>query len=184
MFTRSVTVAFVLLLSFVPAQAHDFWLAAKQSADNASTTISGHVGETFPVPDTRTTPDRVASWRVIGPNGDVTSAAGFFQDGESLATRVTVTSPATYLGVMTIQPRETEMTGQEFTDYLREEGLDQVIAERARLDQTDRSARERYARYAKIVWRTGAGAAPHVTRPSGVAAEFVPSVDPAALAPG
>ncbi|MQA29240.1 MAG: DUF4198 domain-containing protein [Luteitalea sp.] len=99
---------------------------------------------------------------------------------------MTVPLPGTYLGIMTILAREIEMTGKEFTDYLWEEGLDGVIAERARLNQSDTPARERYARYAKIVLEAGDGeaAAAHVTRAAGVKAEFVPSVTPAALSAG
>ena len=89
-----------------------------------------------------------------------------------------------YLGIMTIRSREIVMTGQEFTEYLREEGLESVIGERARLNQADLSARERYARYAKIVFRTGEGDAAHLTRASGIKAELVPAVNPASLAPG
>jgi hypothetical protein len=123
-------------------------------------------------------------WRVIGTAGDIGAGRDFFQDGQSLAARVTLASPGTYLGIMTILARDIEMTGKEFTDYLREEGLDKVIDERSRLKQTDLSARERYARYAKIVMRTGDGDAAHVTRPSGIKAELVPSVNPTALKPG
>ena len=59
-----------------------------------------------------------------------------------------------------------------------------MIAERARLEQTDRPARERYARYAKIILHTGRSEDAHVTRPTGIAAELIPSVNPASLLPG
>ena len=165
------------------ASAHDFWLAAHRLPEGR-VTVTGNVGEKFPVADSRTTPDRVDIWRVIGSAGDIGAGRDFFQDGESLAARVTLAAPGTYLGIMTILARDIEMTGKEFTDYLREEGLDKVIDERARLSHTDRSARERYARYAKIVVRTGAGDAAHVTRASGIKAELVPSVNPGSLKPG
>src|SRR5688572_26839993 len=174
----------LLLVAASNLSAHDFWLAATPPTEAGVTTINGHVGEKFPVPDGKTTPDRVDSWRVVTASGDMALGRDFFQDGQSLATRVTLAAPATYVGMMTILPREAEMKGKEFTDYLREEGLDQVIAERARLNQTDQPARERYARYAKIVLHTGKGDDAHVTRPANLAAEFVPSVNPASLSPG
>ncbi len=178
---RSLVATLLVFLS-ANLSAHDFWLAANRAADGI--TVKGHVGEKFPVPDSKTTPDRVDLWRVIGSRGDVTPARNFFQDGDSLATRIVPESPGTYLGVMTIVAREIEMTGKEFTDYLREEGLDRVIEERARRSQSDQPARERYARYAKVVFRTGEGSGAHVTRPADLKAELVPSVNPASLAPG
>jgi hypothetical protein len=180
--SRVAMAATLTFLSAATLDAHDFWLAAR-SEPGGRFTITGNVGEKFPVPDSRTTPDRVDNWRLIGPAGEI-SGRDFFQDGESLATRVELKAPGTYLGLMTILAREIEMTGTEFTDYLREEGLDNVIAERARLNQNAVSARERYARYAKIVLATGDGNAAHVTRPSGLKAELVPSVNPARLKPG
>jgi Domain of unknown function (DUF4198) len=180
--SRVAAAATLALLSAVALDAHDFWLAAR-SEPGGTTTISGHVGEKFPTADTRTTPDRVDVWRLLGPAGEL-GGRDFFQDGESLATRVRLPRPGTYLGLMTILARDIEMTGTEFTDYLREEGLDMVIAERARLNQSALPARERYARYAKIVLHTGDGNAAHVTRPTDLKAELVPQTNPAGLKPG
>jgi len=174
--------ALIGLLFAVRLDAHDFWLTATREATGFK--ISGLVGEKFPVPDSRTAVDRVESWRVVGPSGDLGLPRNLFQDGEYLATRVALPAPGLYLGMMTIFERDIEMKGAEFTEYLRDEGLDQVIAERARLGQTDATARERYARYSKIVLSTGPGSSAHLTRAAGMKAEFVPSVNPAAVKPG
>jgi hypothetical protein len=176
------SIAFIGLLATARLAAHDFWLAATREAN--ATKVSGLVGEKFPVPDSPTAVDRVDSWRVIGASGDLGLPRELFQDGKYLATRVTLPAPGVYLGMMTIVARDIEMKGAEFTEYLRDEGLDQVIAERARLGQTDLPARERYARYSKIVLAAGAGPSAHLTRPAGMAAEFVPSVNPAEVKPG
>jgi hypothetical protein len=97
---------------------------------------------------------------------------------------VKLPSPGAYLGVMTIVARTIEMKGPEFTDYLKEEGLETVIAARQASGETDKPARERYARYAKIALRNGGGGAQHLTRPAGLKAEFVPASDPTAIRPG
>jgi hypothetical protein len=180
--TRILVAIIFIALSAMQISAHDFWLAATR--DGGTVTITGHIGETFPVADGKTTPDRVDTWEVIGPNGDLKVGRDFFQQNESLATRIAPESPGTYLGIMTILPRTTEMKGKAFTDYLREEGLDHVIAERARLHHSDQSARERYTRFAKIVLHTGERETAHITRAAGIKAEFVPSVNPATVAPG
>src|SRR5688572_5789569 len=136
-------IAALLVLAGSRVEAHDFWLAATKPAappSPAVVTVTGHVGETFPLSDSPTTPDRVDLWRVIGPDGEVLDSRAFYQEGQSLATQVTVRSSGAYVGVMGILAREIDMTGKEFTDYLRDEGLDRVIEERARLGQTDAPA--------------------------------------------
>jgi uncharacterized GH25 family protein len=85
---------------------------------------------------------------------------------------------------MTVAARMIELKGPSFADYLKEEGLDRIIAARQASGDTDKTARERYARYAKIAIRNGAGAGDHLTKPIGLKAEFVPVVDPTQLPPG
>lgn len=174
-----------LLVGGTALDAHDFWLAATPSSETAARVyvVAGHVGEHFPVPNSPTTPDRVDVWRVLGVNGEHAVPRDFYLEGQSLATKVRLPLTGVFLGVMTIRAREIDMTGQEFTDYLREEGLDRVIAERARLGQSGAPARERFARYAKVVIGHGAPA-PHLTRPVGGKAELVPLRDTGSVRPG
>ena len=179
-----VTVA-VSVLATASLSAHDFWLAANPwTISDGRLTVTANVGERFPKGTNYTAPERVDRWRVIGGNGDVSVAKTFRKDGESLATDVTLPAPGAYLGVMTIVPRSIDMKGDEFTKYLAEEGLTAIIAARKAAGESDKSAKERYARYAKVAVRNGAGSAAHLTRPVGLAAEFVPMSDPTAVHPG
>ena len=183
----SLALTAILPIAMVHLQAHDFWLSAtnwQPALESTSVTITGNVGEKFPLVNDRAAPAGVETWRVIGPNGDLPVTRGFRQQGQSIATSVTMKAPGTYLGVMTVRARVVATDGKEFTDYLREEGLEDVIAERAKLGQTNAPARERYARYAKVVVRKGDGPTAHITRPAGLKAEFVPATDPSTIGPG
>ena len=166
--------------------AHDFWLAAAPwaPASGKPVTFTANVGEKFPHGTSFTAAERVGEWRVLGPNGPVAVQKTFRRAGESLATDVVLPAPGAYLGVMTVAPRTIEMTGDEFTKYLAEEGLTQIIAARKTAGETAKATKEKYARYAKVAVRTGPGAAPHLTRPAGLPAEFVPSTDPTTVHPG
>lgn len=68
-------------------------------------------------------------------------------------------TPGTYLVVMTIKPRFIEIKAPDFATYLTHEGLERIVAERAKAGETERAGRERYSRYAKAVVRTGDGPA-------------------------
>lgn len=177
------SLALIALLAFTTTslRADDFWLAATPpSGPSRTVMVTGNVGQRFPVAGTDLPPDRVETWRIVGPMGDVPAGSGFEQSGQSFATTVLLPSAGTYIGVMTIKAREIEMTGKEFSEYLQEEGLDGILAARARDGEGDIPTRERYRRYAKIVLGDG-GTGAHATRPLGLKAEFVPLRDPSSV---
>jgi hypothetical protein len=167
-------------------QAHDVWLGASPWLAGPQTKnfiVTANVGETFPIVADKATPAGVELWRVIGPAGPV-SVQGFRQQGQSIATIFAAGPPGAYLGIMLTKPQVTTMNGKEFTDHLKEEGLQSVIAERARLGQTGAAARERYSRYAKVIVRKGEETGLHVTQPAKLKAEFVPATDPSTIKAG
>ena len=79
---KAFFVAAAITLLAARANAHDFWLAARRLPEGG-VTVTGNVGEKFPVPDSRTTPDRVDIWRVIGSAGDIGAGRDFFQEFET-----------------------------------------------------------------------------------------------------
>ena len=101
-----------------------------------------------------------------------------------MASDVTLPAPGAYLGVAMVSAQTIEMKGQEFTDYLKEEGLEPIIAARNTAGETDKTTKERYARYAKIALRNGPGPGLHLTRASGLRAEFIPASDPTTVRAG
>ena len=183
---RICSVAIMLALAAAGTSAHDFWLAASPArpAPGARVVVTANVGEHFPEGTNYPPPTAVDRWHMIGAQGEINVTREFRKEGESLATDVTLASSGAYLGVMTITPRMIDMKGQEFIDYLKEEGLDHIIAARKASGDADKNAKERYARYAKIALRSGAGSAEHLTRAVGLKAEFVPSTDPSSLKAG
>ena len=180
----SVITAIVVLTAGVPLGAHDFWLAATWApAQGEPLAITAGIGERFPV-RTLFRPGGMwlAHWRLIGADGDV--PGGIFRQND-LAMRADLTlPPGAYLGVAQVRPQLTEMDGPEFTEYLREERLHDVIAYRDESAESGLLAIERFYRFAKVAIRTGPGAAAHLTRPVGAPAEFVPETDPTTLRAG
>jgi uncharacterized GH25 family protein len=184
---RAFLAVIVAALAGIPLSAHDFWLAAANwtPAAGAPVTITAGLGERFP---TRTgfkpRPDWFDQWRLIGASGDVPVTPSFDWSDSMMITEVKLPGPGAYLGVMRVTPNIERMKGDEFTAYLKEEGLHRIITARQVAGDADKPATELYARYAKIAVRTGAGSGAHLTRPAGVKAEFVPAADPTSLHPG
>ena len=155
-------VAWVLVLAVARLSAHDFWLAAENWTPAAGTpvTITAGVGEKFPTrTNFRSRDNWLAEWRLVGATGDVTVSKDFRRSNLVMASDVTLPAAGAYLGVAMVSAQTIEMKGQEFTDYLKEEGLDNIIAARKTAGESDQTTKERYARYAKIALRNGPGAA-------------------------
>jgi uncharacterized GH25 family protein len=81
-------------------------------------------------------------------------------------------------------PSAVELSAEKFNQYLEEEGLDAVVAERSRRHQTGATARELFARCAKsLVW-SGSSADTHLDRRLGFTLELVAERNPYALRAG
>jgi uncharacterized GH25 family protein len=185
--TRFLLALTAVALAAVRLSAHDFWLAAENWTPTgaAPVTITAGVGERFPTrTNFRNRENWLAEWRVIGASADVPVTKEFRRSDLVMATDVMLPSEGAYLGVAMVAAQTIEMKGQEFTDYLKEEGLENIIAARKTAGETDKTTKERYARYAKIAIRNGAGSGAHLTRPVGMRAEFVPSSDPTMVRAG
>jgi uncharacterized GH25 family protein len=81
-------------------------------------------------------------------------------------------------------PSAVELSAEKFNQYLKEEGLDAVAAQRARRHETDATARELFARCAKsLMWSESPTDAPG-DRSLGFTLELVAERNPYALRPG
>jgi len=165
-----------LALATAHLSAHDFWLGASNWTPDPGTPfgISAGVGEHFPKrEDFKTPANWFDDWRIIGPSAVVPVPKVFERRELAMVADVTLPATGAFLAVMRVAPRIIEMKADEFNDYLREEGLTDALAERRAAGESDRPAKERYSRYAKLAIRNGEGSAAHLTRAVGVKAELV-----------
>jgi len=168
--------------------AHEFWVTTAQweAAPGGRVTLLANVGGVFPLGDSFTTPERVASVRLVGAGTDAAISPPYRREGDSLAADVTVPSaPGTYVGLFEVKPRTTEKSGTVFEEHLKHQGLKQVAAERAARGETAKAVRERYSRYGKTLVTVGSGGDRSAAiRSTGLKIELVPLVDPTTLAAG
>ena len=178
-----------LLLGVAPAVAHDFWIEPSSFTPAAGAAVSFHLrvgqqwqGDAFPRSN-----QRIAQFVLAGPEGSADIAGAEAVDPAGLA-RLAV--PGLYLAGYASNNSPLELEAAKFEAYLRLEGLEWVIAERARRGESAAGSREVYARCAKsLLWVRGTGAAPSLgsgafDRALGFAFELVPEQNPYALAAG
>jgi len=186
-FSRAIvmrsTFFFAIALLSSTAAAHDHWLVPSVAAPDAPMQIDlrMEVGERL-VPEEEKPFERRRIGQAMVLHGsevrDVESA-----DGAKPFLRVNVERGENLVAVERL-PATIELPAREFEDYLREEGLDAIIAERARRGESDRVGREKYGRSIKLLVRVGAVADGTYARELGEPIEILPREDPSLLAPG
>ncbi|TWB42479.1 putative GH25 family protein [Nitrospirillum pindoramense] len=158
------------------ALAHDFWIEPSSFRPGPGTAVAVglRVGEDFigdPVPRTASLIDRF----FIRQAGEEQAISG--ADNIDPAGFVRADGRATALIAYTSTGSDLTLPADRFTAYLRQYGLDPIVADRERRGESGLAGRECFYRYAKSLL-TGAGPDPAVTRPLGFTYEIVPDTDP------
>lgn len=167
------------ILSPWPLQAHDFWVRASDYRPAKGDTVNFrlHVGVEF---GGEVLP-RIAPWivrfdyqdgsgvhPVPGELGD--DPAGHLDSVERVTSVI-------YQG----QRKVVDLGAAKFHSYLREEGLEHILAQRQALGEQEESVREWYSRYAKAILHPRGGEGEAWAFRFGMPLELVPLNDPYAL---
>lgn len=167
------------------AGAHEYWLMPSRFAAAPGERIgiehrvgSGWPGETLP-----RNPLRVVRFGIVDARGErpIEGAPGADPAGET-----TLRAPGLTVAVYRSTPSPLVLDAAPFESYLRDEGLEQIIALRAVRGMASAPGRERFSRNAKTLVAVGdalAKAGPF-DRPAGLTLELVPETDPRGIAGG
>lgn len=175
---RSALVLLASLALSLPASAHDFWIEPSTFHPVAGGTVSAslRVGQQVhgdPVPNMPPLIERfvvrgaAGESRVIGrPGSDPAGIARIAEGGLHWIGYQSNAYPVT-------------LEGPKFESYLKEEGLERIVALRAKNGQSAAPARERFYRCAKALLETpGAAGKPVFDAPLGFTLELVPRRNP------
>lgn len=174
-----------LLASAALSSAHDLYLLPSnfhpQPGDRVA--VSFHNGDSFPESEVAPKPERLVEAQLRSPMGSVAITGLRVQGNETTGSVVVPGAGALLLSVQTI-PNLIEVPPAKFTDYLKEEGLTDVIAWRAAHAEDAKPGRERYQKFAKSLLHAGSGEKRFATHALGLTIEIVPAADPAQLQAG
>ena len=166
-----------------PARAHDLWIEPStfHPAPGAPVGIRLRVGQHF-------VGDPLPRYGSLVLRFDLTSGDGERSiegdEGDEPAGRITIPSAGAHLVGYRSNNSYVSQEPQKFVEYLKEEGLEQIILLRAGRGESQKPSREFFARCAKAL--LFAGSAPHTgfDRVLGFTLEIVPEKDPEAWQPG
>lgn len=183
---RALGAALSVLLASSPAVAHDYWLAPTTHAlaEDGEVSVSVLVGERLVAEEDRPFEGVRTPRLELVHQGAGTDLAPLQVEAAVPAMRVPLVGPGGHLLVVDRVPAELELPAAKFEAYLRDEGLDHVIAERARRGESSRPGRERYRRNLKALFQVGAARDEAFGTAVDQAFELIPEVHPAFVAPG
>ncbi len=138
------------------AHAHEFWVEPTAFSIERSGRIGVRlcIGDGYEGWSQTRNAARIESFVASGPSG-VQPVVGL--DGADPAGALGLTAPGDYVIAYRSDRAYTEMPAAEFDDYLRDKGLDHILAARRTQGATG-TVREAYSRHSKALVRVGAGA--------------------------
>jgi uncharacterized GH25 family protein len=178
--------AAALLLLAAPAAAHDFWLepASFRPADSAAIEARFLVGDGGEAEPWDVQWRRIVSLRSFGPIGVVDQQSGVrvSETGVPGLATVRFNGEGTHVLAFESSLSESDISAEEFNEYLEHEGLSPALAARRQAGTTGTRGRETYSRRAKALVQVGTRASDQATRPIGQTLEIVPEINPYAVA--
>lgn len=189
--SRPVCVALVALLSALfaaplPTPAHDYWLAPETffAAPRRSVRVRMNMGDHLRIEAERPLQIlRTVSFQLYGRDS-FQNLIPSSRDGQMPVAMVAPPRAGNYLIAMERNPAFSTLEAEQFTAYLREEGLDSIIALRAQANESESAGRERYRRYLKTLLQIGDRRDATFRRQIGHTLEIVPLENPYQLRAG
>ncbi|MGH7680313.1 MAG: DUF4198 domain-containing protein [Gemmatimonadaceae bacterium] len=182
----AATTAARVLVDVGVAAAHDLFLKPQQYflPERASVLIRVLNG-TFVRSENSIARDRVLDVSVVSPDGrSRLDTASWSVAGDTSWFRVQTGATGTYLLGASTRPSIIAMTAAEFNEYLRGDGVPDVLAARRHERSPDKQVRERYHKHVKAVIQVGETRTDHFAAPLGYAAEIIPLENPYTLRRG
>jgi hypothetical protein len=170
--------AFFVLVMGQTLGAHDFWIEASEfdASPGELVQIRLMVGERFAGEPVERDERRIERFEVSDSHG-ARRVPG--RDGGEPAGLVRFETPGLKVIGYQSRPASVELEPAAFERYLREEGLEHVIAERAARGEGTLAARERFSRSVKALIRAGhGGPCDGYDRRIGLPLELVPGTSP------
>lgn len=188
MLIRSLIVAAALTAS-TAAAAHSFWLQPDDHTPQAGEEllVGFKVGDAGDVKDWGLYWERIASFRLFGPDGvtDQQRAVRVTGGGEVGSAVISVPEAhGTYLIAFESNPSFSDLEAERFNRYVEHEGLTAIAAHREALGTTNENGTELYARRAKTIFQVGESQTRNVTKPIGQILEIVPIENPFSMGEG
>lgn len=170
----------VLLLNAGSLDAHDLFLRPGSFFTRPGTVLVVRlISGTFDRSENAVARNRLRDLSLLTPGGRVPLDGGtYVAKGDTSAFTLKTGGPGTYLVGASTFPRIIKLSGDQFNEYLRSDGLPDVLDARTKSGSLGDSAGERYSKHVKAVIQVGSKRSSGFSRAFGYPAELVPLSNP------
>ena len=176
-----------IALALTGAEAHDMFLILPAGGAQPESEIEAPLfNGTIDKSENTIERDRMQDVTVVDAEGwaDHPPTESWRDDGDTSVLTVETGPPGTLLVGVSTRPRLIELSAEDFNEYLRHDGVRDVLDDRTRDGELDRPAREWYSKHVKTLIQVGGESSDTWQHRLGYPVELVPMDDPAGLAPG
>lgn len=171
----------------LPALAHDLFLKLDSFfvEVNAKVTISVLNGS-FLGSEGAVTFARLKDLSVVSPSGSRVNPkeTDFTKNDTTAFLNLQPQAAGTYVAGLSTMPREIDLKAKSFNEYLAEDGIPDILAERKRKNELATDVRERYSKHVKTVFQAGNTQTDNYKTVLGYPVELVPQQNPYNLKAG
>lgn len=184
---KPTIVAWVLTLTAALATGHDMFLVLPDHfvQPGSKVTVSLYNG-TFDKSENTIDRERMIDVSIVDGKGNTRhpAAGDWREDGNVTLLDFEAGPSGTYLVGVSTRASMIELTAEEFNDYLKHDGVLDVLEARGRDGALDRAANERYSKHVKTILQVGQNPTETFSQRLGYPLEIVPLANPASLAVG
>ena len=181
---KVITLVFVFAFLNL-AQSHEFWLQPSKYryAVGEAMTIDFKVGENFTGESWDLKRHTVEQVQLVNASG-VKKLESTVQKTKSKNLTTVLDKPGTYVIGLESNFAYLELEADKFNEYLKEDGLENILELRKKENTLDKPSREFYKRYAKLMVQAGPVADDTYKKRLGFRYEIMPLTNPYTLKPG
>lgn len=181
-----VLTAVLLLSTAAVLFAHDLFLKLDNYFMPPNTTVRVVVlNGTFSASEAAVASDRLLDLSVVGPTERRTIPRASWQpSGDSTWLTVQTGASGTYVIGASLSPRQIALSAEDFNNYLKEDGIPDVLNARTINGELGLAVRERYQKHVKAVLQVGETRTEAYATVLGYPAELVPLTNPYAARVG
>lgn len=184
---KFIVLLMIIALLAIPIFAHDLFLKLDdffvKSGDKVSIKI---LNGSFQNSEGAVSLERLIDVSLISPKGvnSFTKKAELTKDEQTSSLHLTPNEEGTMVVGLYTMKREIDLKAKDFNEYLEEDGIPDVLAERKKSKTLDKNVRERYSKHVKTIFQVGDTLTDNYKTALGYPVEIVPQNNPYSLKVG
>lgn len=177
----------VCLLITVPTFAHDLFLKLDNFFVAVNDKISIRIlNGSFQASEGAVNFARLKDVSVVSPAGTRSNPkeSDFTKDDKTSFLNLQPAEEGNYVVGLSTMPREIDLKAKDFNEYLTEDGIPDILAERKNKKELTKDVRERYSKHVKTIFQAGGKPSDNYKTVLGYPVEIVPVTNPYSLKKG